>query len=67
MISNLTQWTEQTPSRFGMPIDGSTYATACAIDATGVSTALRDRQLAGVVRTVKGAFPGNSAWSPPIC
>lgn len=66
MSSITTQWTEQTPSRFGMPIDGSTYATACAIDATFASTAVRDH-VAGAARLVKGAFPGTTAWRPPNC
>lgn len=66
MNSNLTQWTEQTPSRFGMPIGGSTYGTAC-IDGTFALTATRDRHVAGAARLVKGAFPGTIAWRPPNC
>ena len=66
MSSNLTQWTDQTPSRFGMPIDGSTYGTSCT-DGTFALTAVRDRHVAGAARIVKGAFPGTSAWRPPNC
>lgn len=66
MNSIRTQWTDQTPSRFGMPIDGSTYGMTC-IDATFALAATRDRHVAGDVRLVKGAFPGTSAWRPPNC
>lgn len=66
MSNILTQWTDQTPSRFGMPIDGSTYGMTCT-DATFALAATRDRHVAGVARLVKGAFPGNSAWRPPTC
>lgn len=66
-MSNIrTQWTDQTPSRFGMPIDGSTYGMTCT-DATLAPAATRDRHVAGVARLVKGAFPGTSAWRPPTC
>ena len=66
-MSNITtQWTDQTPSRFGMPIAGSTYGMTCT-DATVAPAAARDRHVAGVARLVKGAFPGTTAWRPPNC
>ena len=65
MNSISTQMTAQTPSRFGMPISGSAFGATC-LSATGTATVVRDRDVAG--RTaVKGAFPGTSAWRPPIC
>jgi hypothetical protein len=64
-----TQMTAQTPTRFGMPISGSAYATArgAAQGTTGaVALAVRDRHVAGAA-LVKGAFPGTPAWRPPTC
>jgi hypothetical protein len=59
-----TRTTAQSPSRFGMPIYGSAFGATCLIG-TGVDAIVRDRDVAG--RTaVKGAFPGTSAWRPPI-
>lgn len=73
MISIKTQMTAQTPSCFGMPISGSTYAAArgaaqgTAQHITGaVAPAVLDRRVAGAA-LVKGAFPGTSAWRPPSC
>ncbi len=52
------------PAGFGMPISGRVRQSAflTAVDATAVCGY---RNLA-VDATVKGAFPGTSAWSPPI-
>ena len=66
MSNILSQWTDQSPSRFGTPIDGSTYGMTC-VDGTFALTADRDRHVAGAARIVKGAFPGTSAWRPPNC
>lgn len=58
-----------TPS--GMPTYGgamSTFGAKCAIDGLatqgGVDVRVRDRFVPALV---KGAIPGISAWSPPIC
>jgi hypothetical protein len=65
MNSISTRMTAQTPSPFGMPIFGSAFGATCPTG-TGLAPVVRDRDVAG--RTaVKGAFPGTSAWRPPIC
>lgn len=58
-----------TPS--GMPTYGAAMSTSgaqCAIDGLatqgGVDVRVRDRFVPALV---KGAIPGISAWSPPIC
>lgn len=66
MSSNLTQWTDRTPSRFGMPMSGSAYATA-RIDGTSAPAATRDHRPGGVARRVKGDFLRTVAWRPPSC
>ncbi len=64
MNSISTQMTAQTPSGFGMPVYGSAFGATC-LTGTAISAVVRDRDVAG--RTaVKGAFPGTSAWRPPI-
>ena len=64
--------TAQTPSCFGMPIDGSasgiTGGTTAAWAGVGtVATDVRDRHVAGVQSLAMGTFPGTSAWRPPTC
>ncbi|MGH3362349.1 MAG: hypothetical protein ACRDOM_07800 [Nocardioides sp.] len=66
MNSNLKLSTMgQTPSPLGMPTGGFTYGVAwgTTVCATGVSIS-SDRHMAALVTD---AFPGTSAWSPPIC
>jgi hypothetical protein len=70
VISNKTQ-TAQTPS-FGMSAYGQTSLEARAISAVAgveVSTCARIRHTGGVMglATLKGDFPGTSAWRPPTC
>ena len=49
---------------FGMPTSGRVRMSACptAVDATRVS----GYRAVVVDAVLKGAFPGTSAWSPPI-
>jgi hypothetical protein len=51
------------PAGFGMPVSGRIRKSAST--AAVATTVCEYRQLA-VDATVKGAFPGTSAWSPPI-
>lgn len=66
MSSITNRTTAQSPSRFGMPIHGSAFAATC-VPATALGTVVRDRCVAGDPTSVKGAFPGAPAWSPPTC
>jgi len=72
VISTKLQKTAQTPS-FGMSAYGpaSFEIRALAPTAAGVqvSTCARIRHTGGVVglATLKGDFPGTSAWRPPTC
>ena len=69
MNSIKTPMAAHTPSRFCMPISGSTYGafgTAQRATGTTTSTVVRDRFVADAA-LVKGAFPGTSAWRPPTC
>ena len=65
MSINKFQTMGQNPSRFGMPTPGrhlGVYAdtTVCT---TGAPVSGDDR----VAARIWGAFPGTSAWRPPIC
>jgi hypothetical protein len=63
MISNKTQMTAQTPSCIGMPSYGSAFGTA---GNAALVTVVRDRHIVAAA-SLKGAFPGTSAWRPPTC
>jgi hypothetical protein len=71
VISNKYQMTAQSPT-LGAPAYGQASFEASAISAAvagvQVSTCARFRHTGdmGLV-TVKGDFPGTSAWRPPIC
>jgi len=71
VISNKTQ-TASTPS-FGMSANGHSSAyevyPVAAVAGAQVSTCARIRQIGGGMglATVKGDFPGISAWRPPTC
>jgi hypothetical protein len=72
MSNILNPMTAQIPSAFGMPVSGHALGTS-TVCATGIATSVvRDRKaVTGTDEAVKGLaqgyFPGNSAWSPPIC
>ena len=67
MSSNLIsiQTGSNTPSHFGMPISGYTLGMAVPVTKSAPTTVVRDRVAAAA--PVQGAFPGPSAWRPPIC
>ncbi len=70
MITNKNQ-TASTPS-FGASAYGQTSLEVQVIPAVAgdqVSTCARFRHIGGGMRlaTVKGDFPGTSAWRPPTC
>lgn len=54
-----------TPSRTGMPISGRTLGMTVPVTDAAPTYVVRDRVAAAAL--VKGAFPGPSAWRPPIC
>jgi hypothetical protein len=70
VISNKLQKTAQTPS-FGMPVYGPASLEVQAVAAVAgvqVSTCARIRLVGGMgLAITEGAFPGTSAWRPPIC
>jgi hypothetical protein len=67
MNSTKLSMTAQAPSRFGMPIYGSAFGMQCATTgAAALATVVRDRHVTGDA-SVKGDFPGTSAWRPPNC
>lgn len=68
-MNHTTKVDNSTP--FGMPAYGtamSIFSAKCAIDGVstqgGVDVRVRDRFVPALI---KGANPGISAWSPPIC
>jgi hypothetical protein len=54
-----------TPSHTGMPISGCTLGMTVPVTESAPTYVVRDRVAADAL--VKGAFPGPSAWRPPIC
>ena len=72
MINNIPTMTAQSPA-FGVSAYGHSSvvrgATCAAGAGTQVSTCARIRHIGGGMRlaTVKGDFPGTSAWRPPTC
>ena len=62
MSTNITRTTAQNPSRLGMPISGYAFGTAGVCATAAFATGARI-----VAASVKGDFPGNSAWRPPNC
>ena len=54
-----------TPSRFGMPISGHTTGLSVQVTKSAPTYAVRGRVATAAL--VQGAFPGPSAWRPPIC
>jgi len=69
MESNKLQTMGQNPSRFGMPthdvrLGGYVGSTVCTTGAPIFGDRMADDRVAA---RVWGAFPGTSAWRPPIC
>src|SRR5689334_1469093 len=72
MINTNPAVTAVSPSTFGVSTYGQTSVERVAISALAgaqVSTCARVRHIGdmGLVTTVKGDFPGTSAWRPPSC
>ncbi|MFN8193664.1 MAG: hypothetical protein U0R80_05180 [Nocardioidaceae bacterium] len=67
-----TEMSMANPSRFSLPTYGRTSGITAGdqVDIATCGIAVRDRVVghaAVAVTLTKGAFPGTSAWRPPIC
>jgi len=70
-MSTNTNWTAN-PSRISLPTYGHALGTCAQVDTRvsggdARSIAVCVRPTPAVMSRTKGAFPGNSAWRPPIC
>jgi hypothetical protein len=55
--------TGSTPSRFGMPISGTTFGMTVPVTKSAPTYAVRGRVANAAL--VEDAFPGTSVWRPP--